>query len=86
MKGEDLPIYYARTPRTHPKNKLQLNSKLIDNPKLKDLVINVDEPSPAKEQKKIVSKNKVKLKRKEKARVKDVDGLVLLSAAMDMLN
>ena len=62
-----------------------LNSKLIDNPKLKDLVINVDEPSPAKEQKKIVSKNIAKSLKKEKARVKEVDGLALLSAAMDFL-
>ena len=84
-KGEDLPIHYARTPHTHPKNKLQLNSKLIDNLKLKDLVINVDEPSPAKEQKKTVSKNKAKSLKKEKTRVKEVDGLALLSTAMDSL-
>jgi hypothetical protein len=62
-----------------------LNYKLIDNPKLKDLVINVDEPSLAKEQKKTVSKSKVKSKRKEKVRVKEFDSLALLSAAMDML-
>lgn len=48
-KGEDLPIYYARTPHTRPTNTLWLNSKLIDNPNMKDLVINVDEPSPTKE-------------------------------------
>lgn len=40
-KEKDLPIYYARTPRTHPKNKLCLNSKMIDNPRLRDLIINV---------------------------------------------
>jgi hypothetical protein len=62
-----------------------LNSKLIDTPKLKYLVINVDEPSPAKEQKKIVSKNRVKSKRKEKARGKEVNSLVLLSVVMNML-
>lgn len=84
-KGEDLPIYYARTPHTRPKNKLRLNSKLIDNPKLKDLVINVDEPSPAKEQKKTVSKNIAKSLKKGKARVKEVDGLALLSTTMDLL-
>ena len=83
--GEDLPIYYARTPHTCLKNKLRLNSKLINNPKLKDLVINVDEPSLAKEQKKAVSKNRAKLSRKEKTNVKEVDGLALLSAAMDSL-
>ena len=55
-KEKNLPIYYPRTPHTSPKNKLQLNAKLIDNPKLKDLVINVDESSPVKEKKKIVSR------------------------------
>ena len=63
-------MYYPRTPHTHPKNKLWLNAKLIDNPKLKDLVINVDESSPAKEKKETVSRNMVKSKSKEKARVK----------------
>ena len=62
-----------------------MNSKLIDNPKLKYLVTNVDEPSPAKEQKKTISKNRVKSKRKEKARVQEVDSLVLLSVAMGTL-
>ena len=68
-KEEDLLVYYARTPHTHPKNKLRLNSKLIDNPKLKDLVINVDESSPAKEQKKTVKKNIAKSLKQGKAKV-----------------
>ena len=85
-KGKNLPIYYPRTPHTRPKNKLRLNAKLIDNPKLKDLVINVDESSPMKEKKKIVSRSRVKPKSKENARVKEMDGLTLLSAAMDTLN
>ena len=78
-KGKNIPIFYARTPHTHPKNKLQLNSKL------KYLVINVNEPSPTKEKKKTISRNKVNLKRKEKARVKETDGLALLSTTMNML-
>ena len=85
-KGKNIPIYYPRTPHTCPKNKLRLNAKLIDNPKLKDLVIHVDESSPVKEKKKIVSRNRVKPKRKENARVKEMDGLALLSAMMDTLN
>ena len=84
-KEEDLPIYYARTPHTHPKNKLWLNSKLIDNPKLKDLVVNVNEPSLAKKQKKTVKKNIARLLKKEKTKVKEVDGLALLSTALDSL-
>jgi len=85
-KGENLPIYYPKTPHTCRKNKLQLNAKLINNPKLKDLVINADEPSPTKEKKKIVSRIRVKSKSKEKARVKEMDGLALPSATIDTLN
>jgi hypothetical protein len=85
-KRENIPIYYPRIPHTHPKNKLWLNAKLIDNPKLKYLVVNVDESSPTKENKKIVSRSRAKLKSKEKARVKEMDGLVLLFAVMDTLN
>lgn len=85
-KGKNLPIYYPRTPHTHPKNKLWLNAKLIDNPKLKDLVVNVDESSPVKEKKKTVSRSRVKPKSKENTRVKEMDRLALLSATMDTLN
>lgn len=85
-KGKNIPIYYPRTPHTHPKDKLRLNAKLIDNPKLKDLVINVDESSPVKGKKKAISKSRVKPRSKENARVKGMDGLALLSAAMDTLN
>ena len=84
-KEENLPIYYARTPHTHPKNNMHLNSKLIDNPKLKDLVKNVDESSPAKEQKKTVKKNGAKLLKQGKVIAKEVDGLDLLSSALDSL-
>ena len=63
-----------------------MNAKLIDNPKLKDLVINVDGSLPVKEKKKVVSRSRVKPRRKENARVKGMDDLALLSAAMDTLN
>ena len=85
-KGKNIPIYYPRTPYTQPKNKLRLNAKLIDNPKLKDLVINVDESSPVKRKKKVVSKSRVKPRSKENVGVKGMDDLALLSAAMDTLN
>ena len=84
-KEEDLPIYYARTPHTHPKNKLRLNSKLIDNPKLKDLIINVEDSPPAKEENKIVKKIRAKSMKQGKVKAKEVDGLALLSAALDSL-
>ena len=85
-KGKNLPIYYPRTPYSRPKNKLRLNDKLIDNPKLKDLFINVIESTPVKGKKKVVSRSRVKPRRKENVRVKGMDGLALLSAAMDTLN
>ena len=53
---------------------------------LKYLVINVDESSPVKEKKKTVSRSRIKPKRKENFRVKEMDGLALLSTAMDTLN
>lgn len=84
-KEEDLPVYYARTRHTRPKNKLHLNSKLIENARMKDLIINVDDSPPVKEQKKTVKKIKEKSLKQGKAKVKEVDGLVLLSAALDSL-
>ena len=85
-KGKNIPIYYPRTPYTRPKNKLRLKSKLIDNPKLKDMVINVDESSPVKGKKKVVSRSMVKSRSKENDRAKGIDGLELLSVVMDTLN
>ena len=85
-KGKNILIYYPRTPYTRPKNKLWLNSKLINNPKLKDLIINVDLSSPVKGKKKVVSRSRVKLRSKENAGVKGMDCLALLSVAMDTLN
>jgi hypothetical protein len=84
-KEENLPVYYARTPHTHPKNKLRLNAKLIDNPKLKDLIINVEDPPPAEEQKKTVKKIKAKSLKQGKVKAKQVDGLALLLATLDSL-
>ena len=59
---------------------------LIENPKLKNVVINVNESSPAKEKRKNVSINRAKSKSKENASVKEMDGLALLSTMMDTLN
>ena len=84
-KEKDLPVYYARTPHTHPKNKLLLNPELIDNLKLKDLIINVKDSPPAKEEKKTVKKIRAKSMKQEKVKAKEVDGLALLSTALDLL-
>ena len=84
-KDENLLVYYARTPHTCPKNKLCLNSKLIDNPKLKDLIINVEDSPPAKEEKKTVKKIRAKSLKRGKVKAKEVDGMALLSVALDSL-
>ena len=55
-------------------------SKLIDNPRLRDLIINVRDSAP---EKKTVKKNKVKFMKPIKT--KEMDGLELLSAALDLL-
>ena len=60
-----------------------MNFKLIDNPKLKDLIINVEYSPPAKEEKKTVKKIKAKSMKQGKVKAKEVDGLALLSAALD---
>ena len=84
-KEKDLLVYYARTPHTRPKNKLHLNSKLIDNPKLKDLIINVKDSPPAKEEKKTVKKIRAKSMKQKKVKAKEMDGLALLLVALDSL-
>ena len=69
----------AHRPITRAKNKLILNSKLRDNPTLKDLVINIDD-SPAKEQPPKHKKKRVsKPKKATKAKVGKDQGLKLLA-------
>ena len=50
------------------------------------MVINVNESSPVKGKKKVVSGSMVKPRSKENARVKEIDGLALLSTAIGTLN
>ena len=52
---------------------------------MKDLIINVDDSPPEKEQKKIVKKIKEKSLKQGNAKVKEVDGLGLLSTTLDLL-
>lgn len=59
-KEKYLHVYYARTPHTRPKNKLRLNSKLIANPRLRDLIINVEDSPPAKKEEKTIRKSREK--------------------------
>ena len=69
----------ARRPITRAKNKLRLSFKLMDNPKLKDLVINIDDThvkeDPPKPKKVKVSKPR----RPSKVKYNKDDGLKLLA-------
>ena len=52
--------YHVIKPHTRPTNKLRLNTKLILNPTLKELVVNVDKDTPTIAQKTQVSRAKSK--------------------------
>ena len=56
----------------------------MDNPRLKDHIINVDESPPKKKENKSVRKSRAKSMKQMKT--KKMDGLELLSAALDLLN
>lgn len=73
-------------PITRPKNKLRLNSKLRDNPRLRDLIINIDD-SPTEEQPpKSKKKRDAKPKKVPKAKVDKEKGLKLLAQVLDTLS
>lgn len=58
------PEVYIRRPHTRPSNKLRIKHKLIVNPKLKDLIINVEEtPVPKEKAKKMKDKKQKKQKK-----------------------
>ena len=61
------------------------NFKLIDNSKLKDLIINAEDSPPAKEEKKTIKKIRAKSLKQGKVKAKEVDGLALLLATLDLL-
>ena len=58
---------------------------MIDNSKLRDLIINIKDFPPTKEEKKTVKKIRVKSMKQEKVKDKEIDGLALLSATLDSL-
>ena len=73
-------------PITRTKNKLRLNYKLRDNPRLRDLIINIDD-SPTKEQPPKSKKKRVaKPEKVPKAKVDKEKGLKLLVQVLDTLS
>ena len=76
-------VYYVRTPHTHPKNKICYNFKLMENPWLRDHIINVDESPLEQKGKKPARKDRAKPVKH--MRTKKMDGLELLSDVLDSL-
>ena len=83
-RGNEPTPYLPRVPHTRPKNKLRYKFKLMENPWLKDHIINVDESPPEKKAKKPARKDKEKPMKQMKT--KKMDGLELLSTSLDSLN
>lgn len=70
---------YVWRPYTRKTNKIVLKHKVVFNPWLKGLVINMDE-SPQDQ------KKKDQPKKKQKVKVSKEEGLILLSTVMDSLS
>lgn len=62
---------------------MHLNSKLVYNPRLRDLIINVEDSPPESKKKKTIKKSRAKSIKPVKA--KEMDGLELLLAALDSM-
>ena len=76
----------AHRPITRVKNKLSLNSKLRDNPRLRDLVININDSLVKEQPPKPKKKRVAKPKKAPKAKVDKDKGLKLLSKVLDTLS
>ena len=84
---------YATGPHTRPSNKLRFKFKLMENPKLKDMNINIDEePLDKKEgkqsanSKKASTKPKMRVSKVHGMRVSKDQGLKMLVAVLDNLH
>ena len=85
--NESPPIFgiYVVGHHTRPKNKLRWRFKLMDNPQLKDLVINVDENTPPKGKEKAQTKPRNTTAR-PKSQVSKAEGLKILSSVINSLH
>ena len=84
---------YATGPHTRLSNKLRFKFKLMENPKLKDVVINIDEePLDKKEGKQFANSKKASTKPKMRVskvhgmRISKDEGLKMLAAILNNLN
>ena len=84
---------YATGPHTRPSNKLRFKFKLMENPELKDMIINIDEePLDKKEgkqpanSKKASTKPKMRVSKVHGMRVSKAEGLKMLVVVLDNLH
>ena len=74
---------YATGPHTKPSNKLRFKFKLMENPELKDMIINIDEETLDK---KASTKLKMRVSKVHGMRVSKAEGLKMLAVVLDNLH
>ena len=84
---------YATGPHTRPNNKLRFKFKLMENPELKDMIINIDEePLDKKEGKQLANSKRASTKPKMRVlkvhgmHVSKAEGLKMLATVLDNLH
>ena len=84
---------YAIGPHTRSSTKLRLRFKIMENPQLKDMIINVDEEQIVKEKGKQPGKTKksstklgMRVSKVDGLRVSKSDGLKMLATILDTLH
>ena len=83
---------YVVGPHTRPSNKLRFKFKLMENPKLKDLIINIDEEEIAQGEGNLSASNRrssarprARVSKVKGMRVSKAEGLKMLAAVLDTL-
>ena len=83
---------YAIEPHTRPNNKLRFKFKLMENPELKDMIINIDEEeiaqgggSSSAHKGKLVDKPKARESKVKGMRVSKAEGLKMLAVVLNTL-
>lgn len=84
---------YAIGPHTRPSNKLRFKFKLMENPELKDMAINIDEEPLEKKEgkrsansKRTSAKPKMRVSKVHGMRVSKDEGLKMLVVVLNNLN
>ena len=82
---------YAVGPHTRPNNKLRFKFKLMENPRLKDMIINIDEEEIARggsssaKKGKSVNRPKARASKVKGMRVSKAEGLKMLAVVLNTL-